>query len=103
MPSTMLPTDILSPSYNAGTFTVDLYKVYAEQFGMTISGASIKNPTASSLAVFPSNSLEYFITYYDNTVFQDVSLSDAGILTYKLPAELTISDKTFMNIVFKVK
>lgn len=105
MPSIVLPTDTSDPSYNASTqtFTIDLYKAYSEQFGLTNTGTSFKNPGASSLPILASNSLEYFITYYDNTVFQNVAVSNTGVLTYKLPAVLTLSEKTFMNIVFKLK
>lgn len=105
MPSVTLPTDSSDPSYNPSTkvYTIDLYKAYAEQFGLTNSGSSIKSASSTSLPTLPSNALEYFITYYDNNVFQGVTLSDAGVLTYKLPDEITISDKTFMNIIFKAK
>lgn len=105
MPSTVLPTDASDPAYNSGTqnFVVDLYKIYKEQFGLESLVSSSKNPTATTLPVMASNGLEYFITYYDNTVFQNVSLSNTGVLTYKVFPEITVSDKTFMNIVFKVK
>nr|WP_297169640.1 hypothetical protein [uncultured Dysgonomonas sp.] len=105
MPSIILPTDTSDPAYNAGTqtFTIDLYKAYSDQFGLVNSGTSYKSPGASALPITASNALEYFITYYDNSVFQSVAVSNAGVLTYKLPTELTLSEKTFMNIVFKVK
>lgn len=106
MPSIVLPTDTSDPSYNAGTqaFTINLYTAYSNQFGMSNIGSSaVKNPASTTLPVQASNALEYFITYYDNTVFQSVTLTDAGVLTYKLPTVLPLSEKTFMNIVFKLK
>lgn len=106
MPSIALPTDASDPSYNAGTqtFTVNLYTAYSNQFGLTFAGTSAtKSPGATTLPVQASNALEYFITYYDNTVFQNVTLSDAGVLTYRLPATLPFTDNTFMNIVFKLR
>ena len=104
MPSMLLPTDISDPSYNSVTeiFTINLHSNYAAQFGLTNS-VSVKDPSASVLPVLANNKLEYFITYYDNSVFQNVSVSDTGILTYKLASTYTITEKTFMNIVFKVK
>ena len=105
MPSVVLPTDTSDPTYNTGTqeFTLDLYTLYAGQFGMTNTASSIRGSGATALPVLSSNALEYFITYYDNTVFQNVTLSNVGVLKYKLFSEFTYSEKTFMNIVLKVK
>lgn len=105
-PSLLLPTDISDPAYNSSTqtFTIDLYSNYAGQYGMTNSSTSIKSPSATSLPVLKSTDFEYLITYYDNTVYQSVAVSPAGVLTYKLPATPpTITDKTYMNIIFKIK
>lgn len=105
MPSIVLPTSTSDPAYNASTqtFTIDLYQAYSNQFKLNNSTNTSKSPGATALPVSASNSLEYFITYYDNTVYQNLALTDAGVLTYKLPAVFTLSEKTFMNIVFKVK
>lgn len=105
MPSIVLPTDTSDPSYNVSTqtFTIDLYGIYAAQFGLSNSGSSTKSQGASSLPIAASSTLEYLITYFDNTVYQNVALSNVGVLTYQLPAVVTVTDKTFMNILFKVK
>jgi hypothetical protein len=105
MPSIVLPTDTADPSYNTGTqeFTIDLYALYGEQFGLTNSASSVKGAGATTLPVLTSGALEYFITYYDNTVFQNITLSNTGVLKYKLFTQFTYSEKTFMNVVFKVK
>lgn len=105
MPSIVLPTDTADPSYNSikQEFTVDLYALYREQFELANSTSSIKDTGATTLPVLANNDLEYFIPYYDNTVFQNITLSDVGVLKYKLFAQFTYSEKTFMNIVFKVK
>lgn len=117
-PSVVVPTDpddpdVVDPnntiySYDNGQFTLDLYKVYQSQFSLSaLSGSNIsaaKNPSASAtgVPVIPSNGLDYFVTYFDNTVFTDVSVSDDGKLVYKL-AGGTVTEKTFFNIVFKIK
>lgn len=106
MPSIVLPTDASDPAYNSGTqtFTINLYTAYSNQFGLVGAGSSAtKSPASTTLPVMASNALEYFITYFDNTVFQNVTLSDAGVLTYRLPATLPLTEKTFMNIVLKLK
>lgn len=106
MPSVVLTTNTADPTYNAATqtFTLDLYRIYADQFGMTSSATTAKNPGAlSPLTVLPNTALDYLIVYFDNAVYQNVAVSDAGVLTYKLVPSFVFSDKTFMNIVFKVK
>lgn len=115
-PSVVLPTANANlpagVSYDAGTqtFTADLYAIYSNQFGMTgdVAGAgrtAIKSNSATSLPVLPAVALEYFVTYFDNTVFDptSISLDDNGIMTYKILPAATVTEKTYMNIVFKVK
>lgn len=106
MPSIALPTDTSDPAYISAyqNFSIDLHKAYSEQFGLVNTGTSVKSPSATTLPVVTTNSaLEYLITYYDNSVFQNVSVSSAGILTYRLPTTIPVSEKTFMNIIFKIK
>jgi len=104
-PSIVLPVNITDPEYSAATetFTVDLYGIYADQFGMTDLTKSFKSPSATKLPVFTKDALEYFIIYYDNQVFNIVSLDDNGVLKYKLVANADITEKTYMNIVIKSK
>lgn len=103
MPSVVLTTNTADPSYNAATqtFTFDLYTAYANQFGLI--GPATKSPSATTLPISASAALDYFITYYDNSVYQNVAVTNAGVLTYKLAAGFTFTGKTYMNIVFKVK
>jgi len=110
MPSIVLPLDNSDPTlydtYTAATqtFTVNLYNRYAAQFGMTAANTAKSASAVNPLPKYNANQLEYFVTYYDTSVFATVSVSDAGILTYTLkPSPLPISEKTFMNIIFEVK
>lgn len=117
-PIVMPTTNVDLPSYvtySSGTFTINLYTVYQNQFGMTRAlGASgittanrsaIKSAAATTLPVLAVTALEYFIPYFDNTVFDPatITLSDAGILTYTILPSAVITEKTYMNVVFKVK
>jgi hypothetical protein len=104
-PSIVVPTETTAPEYNATTqtFTLNLYAIYSQQFGLGDKTSSTKNPAAGNLPVLTNNQLDYFVTYYDNTVFTSVAVSDAGVLTYKLKAGYTITEKTFMNTIFKIK
>ncbi|MGU3377051.1 hypothetical protein [Chryseobacterium sp. M5A1_1a] len=101
MPSIVLPTDISDPAYNAtsGEFTINLYQLYSSQFTTPV----ISSNATSLLPVLGSTDLDYFVTYSDAAVFNIVSLDTSGILKYKLLAGYVISEKTYMNVVLKVK
>ncbi|RNL81680.1 hypothetical protein ED312_18265, partial [Sinomicrobium pectinilyticum] len=96
MPSVAVPTEIRSTPQ-----TLDLYGMYNNQFGSPMA----KNPASgtATLPVLPAGELNYYITYFDANVFESVSVSDAGILTYTVKADAEMSLASFMNIVFEVK
>jgi hypothetical protein len=106
MPSILLPTDTSDPTYydsGTETFTVDLYGAYAEQFNLTDATSSTHDSTSSAtIPAYPNSALDYYITYYDKDVFTAVTVSDTGILNYKLQSGFAITEKTYMNIVLKV-
>jgi|GEM_PF-1663352 len=114
-PSIVLPvvsTELSSGmSYDAGSgeFTVNLHTIYANQFGMAgdvngVSRTALRSNQNDTLPVHTATELSYFITYFDNIVFdpQNISLSNDGILKYKV-LTTDITERTYMNIVFKVK
>lgn len=111
-PSMVMPTvnaDLPSyVTYAGGTFTVDMYAFYSAQFGMTgdVGGAArtaIKSTGAGNLDVIPAASLGYFVTYFDNTVYDpaSIALTADGKLSYRILATATVTAKTYMNVVFK--
>ena len=108
MPPIVLPIDgsdnTLYDSYDSGTrtFRVNLYNRYAAQMN---AGNLNKNPGAANpLPVYNASQLEFYITYFDSSVFSTASVDNAGILTYTLkPAPLPLSEKTYMNIILEVK
>ncbi|TDX87246.1 hypothetical protein [Epilithonimonas xixisoli] len=113
-PSMVLPTVNANlpayASFSGSTFTIDLYAVYSNEYGLTASTptatrSSLKNPTASTLPVLGASALEYFIIYFDNKVFDPatISVTNAGVLTYQVLPSAVVTEHTFMNIVFKIK
>ncbi len=119
-PSIALPTDIAGVStsstssiwYDSSTefFNVKLFDIYVQQFSLAgnVSGTTrtaLKSPSALNLPVLKSSNLDYFITYFDNQVFDPstITLDDNGVLKYKLVVSPTITEESFMNIIFKVK
>lgn len=108
MPSIILPTDPATLpnsnyTYSGSTFSVNLYNLYSEQYGLSSSATSAKSTNAPTLKVFNANQLDYYIVYFDNAVFTNVAVSTTGMLTYRLASGYTISEKTFMNILFSEK
>jgi hypothetical protein len=94
MPSVML--DVTNPN-NGVPRTANLYANFTAQF----TDPMYKNASAPGdvLSTLPTASdFYYYITYYDNTVFEIQSLSDLGVLTYKVIG--TPTEATFVNIVF---
>ena len=104
-PGYVMPTDVAAPEYDGSEFTIDLHKIYRERFVPSLAATpapATASPSSTALPVEQPADLGFFVTYYDNTVIKDVAIDDTGILTYKLvnvPAIVT--DKTYMNIVFK--
>ena len=119
-PSIALPTDIAGVStdssstiwYDSATsmFNVKLFEIYKSQFDLSgnVSGvkkSALKSPSATSIPVLNKTDLEYFVTYFDNQVFDPskITLDDNGILKYSILSNPMVTENTFMNIVFKVK
>lgn len=96
---------------------VNLHNEYLNQVGNDAVeagvSAAIRNPGAPAAIdniigagkVYAANELDYYVIDYDKTVFTDVKVSDAGILTYTITTAnlANVSDATYMNIIFVVK
>lgn len=112
MPSIVVPTTVNT------RHEVNLYQEYIKQYAHeNISNVykddksiipSSDRPIASSVGASPlktyrKNDLDYFVVYYDNNVFTDLSITEEGVLTYTVTAEgaKNISAQTFMNIVLQ--
>ena len=108
MPSIVMPTTV-------GTHTINLYEEYIKQYADS-NGSNTFNKQApnrswniqtnnsnNSLKTYAKNDLDYFVVYYNNNVFTDLSITEEGVLTYTVTAEgaKNISAQTFMNIVLQ--
>lgn len=94
MPSINIDTNLLNTN-----LTKDLYTQYLTEFGAPL----IKNPGATSTSIphYAANELNYYVTYYDPTLIQINSISDVGIMNYRVLKEADFD--AHMNIVFVVK
>jgi len=79
--------------------TLDLYSKYADQFLQP----EVKSPSspASVPYIQTADKLYYYVTKYDDSVFENVSVSDTGVMTYDVKKPAT--DYTFINVVFVLK
>ena len=109
MPSIVVPTTV-------GPHSIDLYEEYIKQYADS-NGTNTSNKQAppnrswniqtnnsnNHLKTYAKNDLDYFVVYYDNNVFTDLSITEEGVLTYTVTAEgaKNISAQTFMNIVLQ--
>ncbi|SHG51030.1 hypothetical protein SAMN05444483_11441 [Salegentibacter echinorum] len=94
----------------------NLYEDYKNQFSgqqfdvahgasgssRTYTGGLVGSTGApSAIHVFESNELYYYITYYDQDVFANLTIDENGVLTYDIINDA--SPTSYMNIVFVIK
>ena len=79
--------------------TIDLHDEYISQYG-TPAVASAGAPAA--IPTYTNTELYYYVTYYDTSVFANVSVSATGIMTYDVIAAPT-DYNTLINVVFVVQ
>ncbi|MFS4467585.1 hypothetical protein, partial [Maribacter sp. 2210JD10-5] len=86
--------------------TKDLYQEYINQYAPTAPPftatfvASTNAPTA--IPTYEKEELYYYVTFYDDTVFDNVSIDADGVMTYDIigsPADYN----SLINVVFVVK
>lgn len=105
IPSMLLPTDRYTLpstsdySFSNNIFNVNLFSIYKAQLN------SPRAASSSSLLESAGNAADYhyFVLYYDASVFKNVAISMAGMLSYSLVSGYLLSEKTFMNIVILEK
>lgn len=91
-------------------FVIEIYLLFAHQFGINPNIDATPMVMSDPSAVlwkanwgYVVSDYDYFITYYDTDVFEDVSVTTNGLLRYKVKAGAVATPKTYMNIVLKKK
>lgn len=93
MPSITIPTNGLAVAQ-----TKDLFAEYYTQFNAPV----IKSTLApASIPTYTASELYYYITYYDTSVFGNVSINASGVMTYDVIGDATAC--SFINVVFVPK
>ncbi|WP_396633739.1 hypothetical protein [Maribacter sp. R86514] len=78
---------------------IDLHAEYLSQYG-TPSVVSTGAPAA--IPTYANTELYYYVTYFDDTVFANVSVDALGEMTYDVIAAPT-DYNTLINVVFVAK
>jgi len=95
-----MPSIALDASQIGTPVNVDLYAAFTKQFSTPVS-VSNGAPAAVSAPLPPAGNLYYYVTGCDTTVFSNISITNAGMMTYTVKS--APSDSTYMNIVFVEK
>lgn len=108
-----MPSVSFDTSTTGNLRTKNLYDLYLEQFtGKVTSGGVISGtPTGrfvgstgapTTIPYVPAaTDMYYYVTYYDTTVFANISINASGLMTYDVIAGAT--DCSYINIVFVLK
>jgi hypothetical protein len=98
------PKFFYSPSVPINTSlsisSIDLYSNYKNQFTAPMASST---GSTGSIPIFAADQLEYYVTWYDNTIFNNVIIDSNGVLTYSTLSTADTSKPTYMNVVFVVK
>ncbi len=99
-PNIFYPPSIAIDASTTGTLrTLDLYAQYTAQFA-TPAVASAGAPAA--IPTYAAGDLFYYVTYYDTSVFDNVSVDANGVMTYDVIAQ-PADYNSLINVVFVVK
>lgn len=94
-----MPSMVIDTS-NVGTIKeIDLFSIYKNQFENPM--AKSENAKSSIPYFSTAQKLYYYITYYDNSVIDQITINENGLMKYLVKG--TPSEVSFMNVVFVVK
>ena len=111
-----MPAVIFDTSEAGENLTRDLYQDYVNQFTgvatyiadgangpqMQYTGGLVGSADApAAIAVFENDELYYYVTYYDQNVFENLEIDAEGVLTYDIKEGASAT--SYMNIVFVIK
>lgn len=83
--------------------SLDLYGIYASRWGAPMAMSTTTENQNLADIIIPVNMVDFFITYYDDTVIENVVISDAGVMTYTVKSGYVLTDESYMNILFKIR
>ncbi len=100
------PSIAIDASVDVVGATKNLYQEYVNQYAPTTAPFTdtfvASSGAPGAIPTYGSDELYYYVTYYDPTVFDNVSISNTGVMTYDIidqPADYN----SLINVVFVVK
>jgi len=98
-----MPSIVFDTSNNANGLTKNLYQEYKNQLNNAsspiVKSTGNANPVLKTVPA--ATDFYYYVTAYDPNVFQNISISESGVMTYDIIGQAT--DSTVLNIVFVEK
>ncbi|WP_201797641.1 hypothetical protein, partial [Arenibacter sp. NBRC 103722] len=99
-PNIFYPPSIAVDASSTGTGrTINLHTQYTAQFGSPMVASNL---APGAIPTYANTDLYYYVTFYDNTVFANVSVDEFGVMTYDVIATPT-DYNSLINVVFVVK
>jgi hypothetical protein len=93
-----MPTVEFDASSKGSTHAVDLYALYEEQF----TDVQVRNVSApKNIPTLKREELNYYITYYDDDIFDQMAITEGGELSYTVKNEAIVP--TYVTVVFVAK
>ncbi|EKF53883.1 hypothetical protein I215_15320, partial [Galbibacter marinus] len=104
MPKFFYMPSIVFDVSTTGMASRNLHEEYIKQFTGTGNPTLVGSEGApTDIPNLPNpKDLYYYVTYYDDEIFEAVSISETGIMTYNVKST-SPTEASFMNIVFVVK
>ena len=100
MPSILIDTSTINAPGSPDK-TINLYTQYTGQFNVTTAAMRSTNAPAQIPVLPLATDLYYYVTYSDDTAIEIVSITDAGLMTYRVKSNT--NSLSFVNIVFVIK
>lgn len=95
-----MPSIVIDTRTTGAQTPINLYQKYVDQF-MTPKVRSNGAPAQIPFYASPQD-LYYYVTDYDESVFENISISNTGMMSYSVKAAAT-AGSSFINIVFVIK
>ncbi|MDO5075109.1 MAG: hypothetical protein Q4D66_04445 [Bacteroidales bacterium] len=94
--------DITSYDTATKTFHARIHEAYRRQFVRDNNGRSISS-TPLRLPLYAARDLDYYVNYYDASLFHSVSVNAEGILSYQVHPGVLPTEHSYFSIVLRIK
>ena len=96
------PSIAIDASTNGLAFNIDLYQQYLDQYSGADPTTFVSSMGAPNIPTYARTDLYYYVTFFDTSVFDNVSIDADGMMTYDIVGQPT-DYNSLINVVFVVK